>query len=71
MRIITDSDVLTKGRAWWRLPKFPAHIAITLGPRIAIDNSKDTKAWTAEIETWFRSPSPVDTACAAQRRPVA
>ena len=32
VRITTDSDVLTKGCVWWRLPRFPAHIEVTAGP---------------------------------------
>ena len=39
VRITTDSDVLTKGRAWWRLPKFPAHIEVSAGPLIAPDTA--------------------------------
>jgi 1-acyl-sn-glycerol-3-phosphate acyltransferase len=58
VRITTDSDVLTKGRAWWRLPKFPAHIAIDAGPLIPTDTAVSTAELTAEIETWFRSSPP-------------
>ncbi len=56
VRITTDSDVLTKGRAWWRLPKFPAHIQIQAGPLIPTAPSTGVAQLTAEIETWFRSP---------------
>lgn len=57
VRITTDSDVLTKGRAWWRLPKFPARIEISAGPLIATDSAASTAELTAEIENWFRSPA--------------
>jgi 1-acyl-sn-glycerol-3-phosphate acyltransferase len=59
VRITTDSDVLTKGRAWWRLPKFPAHIEVTAGPLIPTNTTATTAELTAGIEAWFRSPAPV------------
>jgi 1-acyl-sn-glycerol-3-phosphate acyltransferase len=70
VRITTDSDVLTKGRAWWLLPKFPAHIDVTAGPLISTDTSASTAALTAEIETWFRTTPADDTACASTPRAI-
>lgn len=64
VRITTDSDVLTKGRAWWRLPRFPAHIEVTLGPLVPTDTAAGTEALSAEIEAWFRSPPAAAPACA-------
>ncbi len=58
VHIRTDSDVLTKGRAWWRLPKFPAHIEVTAGPLVATDTAASTTELTTEIEAWFRAPRP-------------
>lgn len=55
VRITTSSDVLTKGRAWWRQPRFPAHIEVTVGPLIRTDTSATTASLSAEIEAWFRS----------------
>ena len=55
VRITTDSDVLTKGRAWWRLPRFPAHVEVTAGPLIPIDTTVRTTELTAAIEAWFRT----------------
>jgi 1-acyl-sn-glycerol-3-phosphate acyltransferase len=57
VRITTDSDVLTKGRAWWRLPRFPAHIDVTAGPLIPTDTSASAAELTSEIEAWFRAPA--------------
>jgi 1-acyl-sn-glycerol-3-phosphate acyltransferase len=57
VRIATDSDAATKGRAWWRLPKFPAHIDVTIGPLIPTDTGASTAALTADIEQWFRTPA--------------
>ena len=50
VRITTDSDLLTKGCAWWRLPRFPAHVEVTAGPLI----STDTAASTAELNAGDR-----------------
>ena len=32
VRITCDSDLLIKNRAWWKLPRLPAHVTLTLGP---------------------------------------
>jgi 1-acyl-sn-glycerol-3-phosphate acyltransferase len=61
VRITTDSNVLTKGVAWWRLPRFPAHIDVTAGPVMPTDTPASTAELTAEIEAWFRSAG--DPAC--------
>lgn len=55
VRISTDSNVLTKGRPWWKLPKFPAHVEVTAGPLIPTDTPATIPELTAEIETWFRA----------------
>jgi len=58
VRITTDSDLLTKGRAWWRLPRFPAHVEVAAGPRLATDTPASTAELTAGLESWFRAPAP-------------
>ena len=55
VRITTDSDVLTKGCAWWKLPRFPAHITVAAGPLIPTDTPASTAELAAEIEAWFRN----------------
>lgn len=64
VRIITDSDVLTKGSAWWKLPRFPAHVVVTAGPLIVPDAKADIARIAAELESWFRSAPECDPACA-------
>ena len=54
VRITTDSDVLTKGRAWWKLPRFPARIEIALGPLVPTDTAASPAELAAGIEAWFR-----------------
>ncbi len=53
VRITTDSDLLTKGRAWWRLPRFPAHVVVAAGPLIPTDTPASPAEVTADIEQWF------------------
>jgi 1-acyl-sn-glycerol-3-phosphate acyltransferase len=64
VRITTDSDLLTKGCTWWRLPRFPAHVEVTAGPLISTASAVSPTELTAEIEAWFRSPPAGDAACA-------
>lgn len=59
VRITTDSDVLTKGRAWWRPPRLPAHVEVTVGPLISPETELRTADFAAQIEAWFRTPPPV------------
>jgi 1-acyl-sn-glycerol-3-phosphate acyltransferase len=63
VRITTTSDVLTKEIAWWRLPRFPAHIEVTLGPLLTPDATTPIATIAADVEAWFRPPPPHDPAC--------
>ena len=54
VRITTDSDLLTKGCAWWLVPRFPAHVEVTAGPLVATNTAASTAELAAEIEAWFR-----------------
>jgi 1-acyl-sn-glycerol-3-phosphate acyltransferase len=58
VRITTDSDLLTKGSHWWRLPRFPAHVEVTAGPLVPAGTAAGTAELTAEIEAWFHAPVP-------------
>ncbi len=64
VRIVTDSDVLTKGRAWWKLPRFPAHIVVTAGPLVVPDETTAIARVAADLEAWFRAGPARDPACA-------
>ena len=64
VRIMTDSDLLTKGRAWWRLPRFPAHVVVTAGPLIPADSAGSAADLAAQVETWFRQTPRDDATCA-------
>ena len=55
VRISTNSNVLTKGCAWWKLPRFPARIEVVAGPLIQADTAATPTELAAEIETWFRT----------------
>jgi len=58
VRISTDSDVLTKGRAWWRLPRFPAHIDVSTGPLVPTDTDARASDLASAIEAWFSPSAP-------------
>jgi 1-acyl-sn-glycerol-3-phosphate acyltransferase len=67
LRITTDSDVLTKGRAIFALPRFPAHITVSVGPLVPTDTPASTAGLSAAVEEWFRTgrdPACVDPASA-------
>lgn len=59
VRITTDSNVLMKGRAWWKMPRLPACVDVSIGPLVTPDPSEDAAAVAAEIAQWFRSPDTV------------
>jgi 1-acyl-sn-glycerol-3-phosphate acyltransferase len=54
IRVTTDSDVLTKGSSWWKLPRFPANVVLEAGPVISGDVAGSPAAVSAHIEDWFR-----------------
>ncbi len=62
VRITTDSDVLTKDCTSWRLPRFPAHVEVKVGPLVATDTTASVAALAANIEAWFRA-DPGTAAC--------
>ncbi len=69
VRITTDSDLLTKDCRWWRVPRFPAHVAVTAGPLVPTDTAASPSEVAGQIEHWFRSP-PGDPACAPASGPL-
>ena len=71
LRITTDSDLLTKGCTWWRLPRFPARVEMVLGPLIPTDTAASTTELSAEIEAWFHPPAaPVRAATTVIHQPA-
>lgn len=56
VRIVCSRPVLAKGRAWWMFPPLPAHVDLTVGPRLLVTPGAGTAAVAAEIEAWFRAP---------------
>ena len=67
VKITTDSDVLTKGRAWWKLPRFPAHVHVTVGPLLSTAPTDRAAEVSARVEAWFRGPATNEPACAPRR----
>jgi 1-acyl-sn-glycerol-3-phosphate acyltransferase len=62
VRITTNSNVLTKNFAPWRLPIFPAYIEVTAGPLLVPDETAPIAQVAAEVEAWFRTPA-ANAAC--------
>jgi len=71
--ITCDSDLLVKGRPWWRAPRLPASVTVSLGPCLPPPGA-DPSGVIGEIEAWFRQSAgtPASRACleAAARLPV-
>jgi 1-acyl-sn-glycerol-3-phosphate acyltransferase len=63
VRIETSSNVLTKGLAPWRLPRFPAYIEVTAGPLLTPDDRAPIGQVASEIEAWFRGAPSGEAAC--------
>jgi len=59
VRIVYDSRLLSKeGPPWWRVPRLPARITVSLGPCLPPPDPDGAAADTvAEIEGWFRGQS--------------
>jgi 1-acyl-sn-glycerol-3-phosphate acyltransferase len=53
VRITCDSELLTKARPWWLVPRLPATVTVSLGPCLSPPGT-DTGAVVDEIESWFR-----------------
>ena len=64
IRITTNSDLLVKGRAWWRTPRLPARVVVAAGPLVAADPGADPDELLAQIDQWFRAAERADAACA-------
>jgi 1-acyl-sn-glycerol-3-phosphate acyltransferase len=70
-----DTNVLVKGRAWWKCPRLPGRVDVTVGPRLATERLGRTEEVVAGIEAWFRAPAhtgiPGCPASAAMPAPIA
>lgn len=58
VRIVSDTNVLAKGRAKWKPPRLPVCVDLTFGPLVSTDNALTPAELAARIEEWFRHPSP-------------
>lgn len=57
VRIETNSNVLAKGRAWWRPPIMPARFTLTLGPLVSTSHNLPPAELAARIQRWFADPA--------------
>jgi len=66
VRIACDSPLLVKQRSLWRVPPLPAHVTVTLGPRLpAPEPAAKTATLLAEVEGWFHAAARQEVAAAA------
>jgi 1-acyl-sn-glycerol-3-phosphate acyltransferase len=54
VRITYGSELLVKNRAWWKLPRLPAPVTLTLGKCFPPPEARGVAARVIEVETWFR-----------------
>lgn len=57
VRIETNSNVLAKGRPWWRPPILPARFTLTLGPLVSAGGDMPVQEIAARIHRWFADPA--------------
>jgi 1-acyl-sn-glycerol-3-phosphate acyltransferase len=57
VRITCDPPLLVKGCSWWKIPRFPAYVTVTLGPCLPPPDGEKTAALAASVEAWFRTAS--------------
>lgn len=55
LRITWDTNVLVKGRAWWKLPRLPGRVDLTLGPRVLVPVQVETAEAAERIGRWFQN----------------
>jgi 1-acyl-sn-glycerol-3-phosphate acyltransferase len=63
VRITCDSNLLIKERAWWKPPRLPARVTVTVGEFFPPPAIHGVAATVQEVDTWFRralagQPSP-------------
>lgn len=52
--IAWNSNVLVKGREWWKLPRLPGKVNIKVGPLLSVASEESAGEVSARIESWFR-----------------
>lgn len=63
VRITVNGSLLTKGQAWWKLPRLPVRIILEAGPCLSAGESGPTAGFVRQVEGWFHlSPAKNRTA---------
>lgn len=57
VRITVHGSLLTKERAWWKLPTLPARVVLEAGPRLDPQTARSTAEFLRQVEAWFRRPA--------------
>lgn len=59
--IAWNTNVLVKGRAWWKLPRLPGRVNVKVGPLVSVAPDESTGKVSARIESWFREAIAANT----------
>lgn len=77
VRIRCNSNVLAKGRPWWKPPRLPVEVSVETGPRFAPGAEPTPAALADRLAQWWRhgaddpvprEPDPAAVAAAAEAR---
>ncbi len=49
-----ETNMLVKGQPWWKLPRLPAQVTVSLGAKFPAPDTGDTASLVADVEAWFR-----------------
>lgn len=70
VHITCTRPVLSKGRAWWKLPPLPGTQDVTFGPLIEVDPQASTVEVVQAVEAWYHAVARAgNSACAAGSEP--
>jgi 1-acyl-sn-glycerol-3-phosphate acyltransferase len=54
VRIICDSNILSKRHTWWKVPDLPIGVALTAGPQLDVERLEADEL-VAQAAAWFKS----------------
>lgn len=55
VRIVCDSDALTKAHAWWTPPKLPIQVEVEFGPQLSPDSAPTVTDLANAAAAWFET----------------
>lgn len=58
VRITCNSNALSKGHTWWKVPRLPIGVVVEVGPRLDPAGDQDAAGLVARAEAWFKGARP-------------